>query len=43
MDDNHAHADYTGARPLPSMLLTPRPEADGRCGGGTTLGRSRVS
>ena len=42
MDHNDAHADHTGGRPLPSMLLTARPEAGGCRGGGTTLGRSSV-
>ncbi len=42
MDQNDAHADHTGGRPLPSMLLTPRPEAGDCRGGGTTFDRSRV-
>ncbi len=42
MDHDHADADHTGDRPLPGMLLMPRPEAGDRRRGGTTLGRSSV-
>lgn len=42
MDPKHIRADRTGGRPIPSMILTPRPVADDCRGGGTTLGRCRI-